>query len=86
MDESEAAVKAIVQNRRGWNKNKMLFRLILDKDRLYTLLSNSLLKKEAQPAFRITLKAVSKKESVRATVKISWSPFRKEGKPVLVFL
>ena len=34
-DESEVAVKAIVQDRRGWEKNKMIFRLSLDKNRLY---------------------------------------------------
>lgn len=85
VDESEAAVKAIVQNTRGWKKNKMLFRLSLEKNMLYPPFSSSLMKKvEAQPASRVTLKADSKKESVMATVKISTSPSRKEGKPALV--
>nr|XP_014699892.2 uncharacterized protein LOC106833243 [Equus asinus] len=83
VDDSEAAVKAIVQNR-GW-ENMMLFRLSLDKDRLCSALNSDLLKKvEAQAAPRAILKADSKKESVRTTVKISRSPSRGEGKPALV--
>jgi len=84
VDESEAAVKAIVQNKRGWEKNKMIFRLSLDKNRLYPPLGSSLLKKvEAWPASSTALKANSTKENVRATVKIRRSPSREEGKPAL---
>ncbi|XP_032698981.1 uncharacterized protein LOC116858339 [Lontra canadensis] len=85
VDESEAAVKAIVQNRRGWEKDTMIFRLSLDKNRLYPSLSSSLLKKvEARPASRATLRANSKTENEKTTVKIKRSPSREEGKPALV--
>ena len=73
VDESEAAVKSIIQNRREGEKNKMLFRLCLDKDRLYP-----------STASRATLKADSKDASGRATVHIRGSLSRGEGKPALV--
>ncbi|XP_070334175.1 uncharacterized protein [Odocoileus virginianus] len=73
VDESEAAVKSIIQNRREGEKNKMPFRLSLDKDRLYP-----------STASRATLKADSKDESERATVNIRGSLSRGEGKPALV--
>lgn len=73
VDESEAAVKAIIQNRREGEKNKMPFRLSLDKDRLYP-----------STASRATLKVDSKDESERGTVNIRGSLSRGEGKPALV--
>lgn len=73
VDESEAAVKSIIQNRREGEKNKVPFRLSLDKDRLYP-----------STASRATLKADLKDESERATVNIRGSLSRGEGKPALV--
>ncbi|CAM9710998.1 unnamed protein product [Rangifer tarandus platyrhynchus] len=55
VDESEAAVKSIIQNRREGEKNKVPFRLSLDKDRLYPSIAS-----------RATLKADSKDETLHA--------------------
>ena len=73
VDDSEAAVKAIVQNRRGWEKSTVLFGAGLDKDRIYP-----------PTASRATLKPHSEDESRRTCEKIRWSPSRGEGKSALV--
>lgn len=68
VDEREAAVKAVVKNRRG----RLTARCSsdsLDKDSLYPALRSGLLKKvEAQAAPRVTLKTDSKEKGVRAMV------------------
>lgn len=82
VDESEAAVKAIVKNRRG--SENMLFQTCLDKERHCSAHRSGLIKKvEAQEVPRVTLKLDSKEEDPRATVKRTL-PSRRETKSALV--
>lgn len=72
VDESEAAVKAVVKNRRGRLTGRCSSDS-LDKDSLYPALRSGLLKKvEAQAAPRVTLKTdpKEKEKGVRAMVTI----------------
>lgn len=81
--ESEAAVKAIVKNRRG-NENDMLFQSCLNKQRHHPARRNGLIKKvEVQEVPRVTLKADSKEVDPKATMKRTF-PSRKESKSALV--
>lgn len=75
-DKSEAAVKAIVKNRRG-SENNMLFQSCLDKERHCLALRNGLIKK-AQEVLR-----ADSKEDPKATMKRTFSS-RQESKSALV--
>lgn len=84
-DESEAAVKAIIKNRRR-SENNMIFQSCLDKERHCPARRNGLIKKaEAQEVPRVTLKANSKEEDPKATMKRTFS-VRQESKSAALVL
>lgn len=82
VDDSEAAVKAIVEKRVEGRKNKMLFRFNLNKDTLYPAVRSGLLK-DCQAASTVIPKANSKDNGGSTTLKMR-SPSRVESKQTMV--